>query len=94
MDHFNYSGSAELYIAKRRRAGRNSMIYRKFETAAKAIRYSMEELPGANLPGTILEVNEERYHHREIRKLYESSAYPLRRRTREASDATQTQLQI
>jgi len=68
------------------------MTYRKFETAAKAIRYSIEELPCASLPGTILEANEERYHHREIRKLYESSAYPLRRRTREVSDATQAQL--
>lgn len=92
MNDFNYSGPAELYIANRRRIGRNSMSYRKFETAAKAIRYSIEELPCANLPGTILEANEQRYHHKEIRKLYDSRAYPLQRRTREVSDATQAQL--
>jgi len=92
MNNFDYSGPAELYIADRRRIGRNSMTYRKFETAAKAIRYSIEELPGASLPGTILEANEQRFRHREIRKLYESRAYPLPRRSREVSDATQAQL--
>lgn len=92
MDDFDYSGPAELYTVNGRRGRRHSMTFRKFETAAKAIRYSIEELPGASLPGTILEVNEERYHHNEIRKLYDRSGYPLRRRTREASDATQAQL--
>ncbi|MDP2618659.1 MAG: hypothetical protein Q8P46_00540 [Hyphomicrobiales bacterium] len=92
MNDFNYSGPAELYIANRRRAGRNSMTYRKFETAAKAIRYLIEELPNTSLPGTILEVDEERYRHKEIRKLYNSSAYPLPRQTTEVSDATQAQL--
>ena len=92
MGNFNYSGSAELYTVDKRRAGRHSMTFRRFETAAKAIRYSIEELPDASLPGTILEVNEERFHYKEIRKLYDSHAYPLRRRIKEASDATQTQL--
>ena len=90
MDDFNYSGPANLYIADRRCAGRHSMTYLKFETAAKAICYSIEELPGASLPGTILEANEEKYHHRDISKLDDRSAYPLLRQTREASDATQT----
>ena len=91
MDDFDYSGSAELYTADRRCAGRHSMTYLKFETAAKAIRDSIEERPGASLPGTILEVNEEKYHRSGIRKLYDSCANPLRQ-TREAIDATQTQL--
>ena len=92
MDDFDYSDPAELYTADRRRAGRHSITYRKFETAAEAIRQSIEVLSGADLPGTILEVNERRYHYKEIRKLYESNAFPLRRQTRKASDATQTQL--
>lgn len=66
------------------------MTFRKFKTAAIAIRYLIEELPGTNLPGTILEVNEERYRQKQIRKLYDSSAYPLRRQTGEASDAKKT----
>jgi len=86
-DKFDYSGPAELYTANRRQAGRHSMTYRKFATAAKAIRYSIEELPGANLPGTILEVNEKRYHYKQIRRLYDSEAYPLPRLRREDSDA-------
>ena len=92
MDDFDYSGATERYTANRRRAARHSMTYRKFETAAKVIRYSIEELPGASLPGTILDVNEERYHNRNILKLYDSCANPLLRQTREANDATQTQL--
>ncbi len=92
MDIFVCSGPAELYTVNRRRAGRQSVTYRKFETAAKAIRYSIEERPCACLPGTILEGNEETYHQKQIRKRYDSGSYPLQRRTREASDATQTQL--
>ncbi|MGI9382587.1 MAG: hypothetical protein ACR2PO_05495 [Methyloligellaceae bacterium] len=87
-DGFNYSSPAELYILDGRRARRSSMTYRKFETAAKAIRYSIEVLPGSSLPGTILEVDEERFQHMEIRELYDSGAYPLRRQTGETSDAT------
>lgn len=85
---FDYSGPAELYIAGKRRAGRHAMTYRRFDTAAKAIRYSIEELPAANHAGTVLEVDEERYHHREIRQLYEASAYPLRRQVAEVRDAS------
>lgn len=86
-DKFEYSSPAELYTTNRRQPGRHSMAYRKFDTAAKAIRYSIEELPGANLPGTILEVNEKRYHYKQIRRLYDSKAYPLQRRPMEADDA-------
>jgi hypothetical protein len=86
---FDYSGPAELYIAKKQRAGKSSMTYRRFETAASAIRFSMEELPGTSLAGTVLEVEEGRYHHKDIRKLYESSAYPLHRQIREDGDAAQ-----
>ena len=92
MSDFDYSDSAELYTANRRVRGRYSTGYRKFETAAKAIQYAIEKLPGASLLGSILEVNEERYRHGEIRKLYDDRAYPLPRQTREDNDATKTQL--
>ncbi len=88
-NEFDYSGPAELYIAKKQRAGRSTMTYRRFDTAANAIRFSIEELPNANLPGTILEVDEGRFHHKDIRKLYESSAYPLHRQVTEEPDGAQ-----
>ncbi|MEQ8696596.1 MAG: hypothetical protein RLT05_08565 [Bauldia litoralis] len=89
VNEFNYSEPAELYIAKKQRAGKSSMTYRRFDTAANAIQFSMEELPGTSLAGTVLEVEEGRYHHKDIRKLYESSAYPLHRQIREDGDGAQ-----
>ena len=86
---FDYAGPAELYIARKQRAGRSTMTYRRFDTAASAIRFSMEELPDASLAGTVLEVEDGRYHHKDIRKLYESSAYPLHRQIKGAKDAAQ-----
>ncbi len=92
IDHFDYSIPAELYAFNKRRGSGPSMTYRKFKTAAIAIRYLIEEFPGSNLAGTILEVNEERYRQKEIRKLYDDSAYPLRRKTGEDSDAEKNEL--
>ncbi len=88
MDSFNFSEPAELYTSGKRRVGQHSMTYRRFDTAAEAIRYSIEELPAARLPGAVLEVNEGRYRHEEIRKFYDSSAFPLPRRTGKDKDAT------
>jgi hypothetical protein len=89
LNEFDYSGPAELYIAKKQRAGRSTMTYRRFDTAASAIQFSIEELPGASLAGTVLEVDEGRFHHKDIRKLYDSSAYPLHRHVEEAADGAQ-----
>jgi hypothetical protein len=94
LDDFDYSCPAEVYTAGWRRGGKQSMAYRRFDTAAKAIRYSIEELPETSLPRTTLEVDEDRYRHTEIRALYDSGAYPLRRRTKEAGDGTQAQLSV
>ena len=64
------------------------MTYRKFDTAAEAIRYTIEELPAARQNGAVLEVNEERFRHTEIREFYDSNSYPLKRRTEKDEDAT------
>ena len=79
MKHFDYSSPAEIYAAGSKRAGRPSMTYRRFETAAKAIRYSIEELPQTGVCNVALEVDGERYHHKEILRLYDAKSYPLRR---------------
>src|SRR5262245_39160475 len=77
---FDYSRQAELFPTRARRAGRQPFRYKRFEHAAYAIRFAMEELPPDVLAGASLEVNEERYDSRQIRLLYESADYPLARR--------------
>lgn len=76
---FDYSRTAELYICSRGRETPRSMAFRRFEVAANAIRYLVEEVPRAEFAGTFMEVDDVRYLHTAIRELYDSSAYPLRR---------------
>jgi hypothetical protein len=59
---------------------RQPVFYRRFPTAAAAIRYAVEELPSAGFAAAILEVNEDRFDHSGIRQLYEDAAYPLPRK--------------
>ena len=77
---FDYSLAAELFSAKDTNSRRQSLGYKRFARAADAICFAIEELPPHCLIGTYLEVNEERYQARDIRRLYESSEYPLARR--------------
>ena len=56
MNRFDYSSPAEVYAAGGKRAGRSSMTYRRFETAAKAIRYSIEELPKTGVRNVALSI--------------------------------------
>ena len=54
--------------------------YRRFATAAEAIRFVVEEFPAMGTLGAWLQVGDERFDSEEIRRLYESVDYPLRRR--------------
>ena len=55
------------------------MGYRRFASAAEAIKFAVEELPPAQLLGAVLEVSEERFDCEGIRQLYDSPNYPLAR---------------
>jgi hypothetical protein len=77
---FDYDVAAELFPTRSRKAKQRSVGYRRFERAAEAIRFVIEELPPENLVGAYLEVDEERYDGGAIRRLYESADYPLARR--------------
>jgi hypothetical protein len=77
---FNYSTEAELFSAMKQKFRRSPLAYKRFSRSADAIRFAIEELPSQLLIGTYLEVDEERYQGKDIRRLYESVDYPLARR--------------
>ena len=80
MDNFAFATSAELFIGQGRNKMRYPVGYKRFGTAAEAIRFTIEELPPAFLAGTILEVREERFNELQIRLLYNRPDYPFARR--------------
>src|SRR5262245_66065510 len=89
MAPFNYSTEAELYWGFARAFRRQPVGYRRFASAAEAIRFAMEELSAQSLAGAALEVGDQRFDSHGIRRLYEASDYPLARRKREGrSSAT------
>lgn len=77
---FDYSASAELFLGRSKKA-RGPISYKRFERAAAALRFAVEELPADVLIGTYLEVDEARFDRYDIQYLYESSAYPFTRRS-------------
>ena len=79
MATVNYNAEAELFPPRRRSFTRGPIGYKRFKSAAEAIRFAMEELPPELLLGAYLEVEEDRFDGPAIRQLYESEAYPLQR---------------
>ena len=73
----DYSAPAELFLAKRTKSSREK--YRRFATAAEAIRYAVEDLRAPKAFGAWLEVGDERFNSTEIQRLYEAADYPLRK---------------
>ena len=76
---FDYTASAELFIAKRSRGPRAPLGYRRFATAAEVIRFAVEELPSARMLDVFMQVGDQRFDADTIRSLYEKSDYPLKR---------------
>lgn len=77
----DYSAPAELYASGGRPRARNSR-YMRFPSAAEAIRFAIEQMPGAALRGVAIETGDERYEGEAIRELYAVADYPLERDTR------------
>jgi hypothetical protein len=78
LNEFDYNAPAELFPSRSKK-GRGQVTYRRFDTAAEALRFAVEEMPSAALLGAYLEVDEARYGVQEIRFLYDNAAYPLAR---------------
>lgn len=77
MSHFNYADSAELFFGAPMRS--RKMSYRRFDTAAEAIAFAIEELDPASLNFATLEVDEVRFDRHAIRRLYDAVEYPYAR---------------
>ncbi len=88
MAAFSYNASAELFPAAIRKKKRAGFAYRRFDTAAAAVQFAMEELPADSLNGAYLQVDEARFDQRGIRTLYESEHFPLERRVRAEEEVT------
>jgi hypothetical protein len=79
MSKFDYSAAAELYPSRSRGPRKQPVGYKRFEQAAEALRFAIEEMPSESLVGAYLEVDEGRFDADEMRALYESPDYPLPR---------------
>ena len=77
---FDYGIPAELFMAKHKARARQPLTYRRFATAAEAIRFAIEELPGVRALGAWMQVGDQRFDGDDIQRLYESDDFPLQRR--------------
>lgn len=79
MSKFDYRRPAELFtvtsIGRQRRMG-----FKRFESAARAVAFAIEELEPKSLIGAALEIDDERLDHKAIRQLYDHPDYPLSRK--------------
>src|SRR5215472_6058350 len=58
---FDYGVPAELFMAKRKAGARQPLRYRRFATAAEAIRFAVEELPAMRSLGAWMQVGDQRF---------------------------------
>jgi hypothetical protein len=77
---FDYDRPAELFMAKRRGGAKQPLGYRRFATAAEAIRFAIEEFPAVRTLGAWMQVGDDRFNSDHIQQLYDSTDYPLQRR--------------
>jgi hypothetical protein len=77
---FDYSAPAELFMAKRKGGARPPLGYRRFATAAEAIRFAVEDFPEIRTLGAWMQIGDERFDGDGIQRLYDSGEYPLSRR--------------
>ena len=77
---FDYNAPAGLFLSKVAKGSR--IKYRRFATAAEALRFAIEELSTHQTFDAWLEVGDDRFDSSEIQRLYEAVDYPLRKSKR------------
>lgn len=76
-DNVDYRAPADLFPAITAR--RSGVSYQRFDTLGEALRFAMEKMSPALLPGAVIESEEVRYGPEQIRALYAAAGYPLKR---------------
>jgi hypothetical protein len=79
MENFDFKAPAELFPSRNRKVA-SKVKYRRFDKAADAIRFAVEDLPEPLLLGATIQIGDERFGHQQIRALYDSAAFPLKRK--------------
>jgi hypothetical protein len=79
MSSFDYNVPGRTVSGEPAKGSRTK--YRRFATAAEALRYAVEDLRIPKAFGAWLEVGDERFDSSEIQRLYEADDYPLRKST-------------
>jgi Arc/MetJ-type ribon-helix-helix transcriptional regulator len=79
MSRFDFTAPGELFCS-RSISMRSRVTYKRFASAAEAVRFAIEELPAEILRSTTLEVAERRLRGDEIRQVYQDPGYPLARK--------------
>ena len=76
MSKINYMQPAELFLGRDQKLGRG-LGFKRFPSAASAIRFAVEESSALSLRGATLEVGSQRFSGPEIANLYADEAFPL-----------------
>jgi len=82
---FDYGAAAEMFVPKRKGGRHPPITYRRFATAAEALRFAVEDFPAVRMLGVRMQVGDDRFDSDDIHRLYESSEYPLSRNGRSAA---------
>lgn len=92
MNTIDFNARANLYLGRDWRTAL-AQGARTFSTAAKAIRFALEEAAPVSLHGALLIVEGRTYASKDLRSLYQDGRYPLDRKhdvTDRAGDAEGT----
>ena len=78
MTKIDYSAPAELFPGRSTKSPR-SMRYKRFNSAAEAIRFAVEDMPATLLRGAYIEVQAQRLDGEQILEIYNAESFPLER---------------
>ncbi len=84
MEREDYFQQASLFYAKSAHRRQKALVFRRFDQAAEAIRFAVEELGPEILKGSTLEIDDAHYFGDQIRPLYDDGAFPLKRRAKQS----------